>query len=144
MAGCSFEMNLSPLTSMIQGAAAHMARRRELAAAAGELLVSSTTERFETGGPGPGGEAWKPSKKASGQTLVDSGRLKASVGYEASEDVVAVGTSVVYGRIHQDGGQAGRNHATTIPARPYLGVSEEDKEELKGLSQDFLAQAFRK
>lgn len=28
---------------------------------------------------------------------------------------------VPYARIHEYGGQAGRNHAATIPARPYIG-----------------------
>lgn len=38
---------------------------------------------------------------------------------------------VPYARIHEYGGQAGRNHAATIPARPYIGpalkaVQDED------------------
>jgi phage gpG-like protein len=32
-----------------------------------------------------------------------------------------VGSDVIYARIHEYGGQAGRNHATTIRPRPYAG-----------------------
>lgn len=41
-------------------------------------------------------------------------RLRAHV-YEA-----ATGPTVVYARIHELGGETGRNHATTLPKRPYV------------------------
>lgn len=43
---------------------------------------------------------------------------------------VTAGVSSVYGRIHQLGGQTGRALATTLPARPYLGVGPEDIEQI--------------
>jgi len=36
-----------------------------------------------------------------------------------------------YAAIHQKGGQAGRNHAATIPARPHLGFSDENRREIR-------------
>lgn len=36
---------------------------------------------------------------------------------------VQVGPTIVYGRIQELGGRAGRNHATTLPARPYLSAA---------------------
>jgi hypothetical protein len=33
---------------------------------------------------------------------------------------VMVGPTIVYGRIQELGGETGKNHATTIPARPYI------------------------
>jgi phage virion morphogenesis protein len=47
-----------------------------------------------------------------------------------------------YARIHQLGGKAGRGRKTRLPARPYLGISEEDKEEVAGIIGDYLKEAF--
>lgn len=54
------------------------------------------------------------------------GSLRRSITGEASAAKLVIGTSKVYGRIHQKGGQAGRNHAATIPARPYLVFQRQD------------------
>jgi phage virion morphogenesis protein len=111
----------------------------------GEALVSSTVERFESG-EGPDGTAWKPSQRAEkegGKTLVDTGRLRGSIGYEASPASVSVGSNLVYARIHQLGGKAGRKHAVTLPPRPYLGFSEEDIKEARAILAEHLAAAFR-
>jgi phage virion morphogenesis protein len=47
------------------------------------------------------------------------------------EATVEVGSSMAYAAIHQFGGKTGKGHRTTIPARPYLGLSERQKELLK-------------
>jgi len=114
----------------------------------GMLLVSSIQENFELG-HAPDGTRWKPSRRAvlqGGQTLVDTGALRAGIVYEASADKVEVGPSgpsLKYARIHQEGGeirpksakalffrgadgQARTVKVVRIPARPYLGISEED------------------
>ncbi len=75
-------------------------------AAIGNLLQGSIIENFETG-TSPEGVKWKPSKrvlKHGGQTLVDSGLLKNSVGMEASATQVVVYEAKEYAPIHQDGG----------------------------------------
>jgi phage virion morphogenesis protein len=70
-------------------------------------------------------------------TLVKTGRMRRSVrsGYilGATGKLVVWGgiEPLVYGAIHQFGGQAGRHHATTIPARPYVGLSPERSEQLR-------------
>ena len=46
--------------------------------------------------------------------------------YDAYQDHVEVGTNVKYAAIHQFGGRAGRGHRAEIPARPFLGVADED------------------
>jgi len=48
-----------------------------------------------------------------------------------TEDSVTVGASPVYALIHQMGGKAGRGRKVTIPARPYLGLSDNERELLK-------------
>lgn len=73
----------------------------------GPALVQSTQERFD-GGIGPDGAAWPPSQRAQktgGQTLVLSGDLARSITFIAAEDSVEVGTNMVYGAIHQFGGE---------------------------------------
>lgn len=56
------------------------------------------------------------------------GGLRGDVSYLAEDGRVEVGFSRVYGRIHQLGGEAGRKSApVTIPARPILGLSDDDE-----------------
>ena len=144
MAGASFRMDLSGMMAGVARAINKMGDTGPLMQAVGEALVSSTVERFETG-KCPEGDAWKPSKRVEnqgGQTLVDTGRLKSSIVFEATRMHVAVGTGVEYAGIHQFGGQAGRNQAVFLDPRPFLGVSEEDRQEIQGLMVDHLAQAL--
>ncbi len=145
MAGTSvsFSMDMSNMRRGIDKAIAHIRNRRTLAEELGEAFVSSVKERFEKG-KGPDGRPWVKSQRAEkgGQTLVDSGLLRNSIGYEASPLAVVIGTPQIYGRIHQKGGQAGRNHAVTIPARPFLGFSKEDMQEAEAIIQDFIARGF--
>lgn len=72
----------------------------------GNQLQGSIVENFETG-QSPEGVKWKPSKRVlrhGGQTLVDSGLLKGSVGMEVSASQVVVYEARDYARIHQEGG----------------------------------------
>jgi phage gpG-like protein len=62
----------------------------------------------------PFGVSWPPPKGRDGQPLRDSNRLYDSIDYQADDSGVAVGTNVVYARIHNQGGVIrARNH-------PYL------------------------
>ncbi len=130
-----------------------------------ESLRTSTRERFRTQ-KGPDDKAWKPSIRASqqgGQTLTDSARLKNSIKSEANGSGFAVGTNLIYARTHQFG-EKGRNitiRAKTskglvfkigdrwirkkavrvnikIPARPFLGISEDDMLEIKSTLEQAL------
>ena len=88
----------------------------------------------------PWGNSWKklaPATKRArrgdggdAQILQDDGHLLSSIEGHATSDGEAVvgagsGPSAVYAAIHQFGGKAGRNHAATIPARPYLPVTKD-------------------
>lgn len=106
----------------------------------GAALVTSVIHRFESG-MGPDGLPWKPSERAvreRGKTLVDSGRLMASITHVPGRDYVDVGTNVVYAAIHQLGGQAGRGHAVTLPARPFLGIDEGDRADILAILGDYI------
>lgn len=144
MAGASFKMNLSSLAGPVAFAVAAVKNRQDMAKAIGNMLVSSTIERFEKG-EDPEGNKWSISQRAKdegGQTLVDKAILKNSITFEASPEMVVVGTNVEYGAIHQYGGQAGRGKKTRIPERPYLGFNEEDAEETVAIMHRFLSKAF--
>ena len=119
----------------------------------GQRLVTSVIHRFETE-RGPDGTPWRKSARAkrdSGQTLTDTGRLRASITHRAGRDEVLVGTNVVYAAIHQFGGRTpartirpkrkkalywpGARHpvkqvrhpGSTVPARPFLGIDAIDR-----------------
>lgn len=161
MAGASFKMDFSKLNGALGGALKVVAERQELAETLGEGFVSSTLERFETG-KGPDGNSWPVSaraKKESGRTLVDDGHLKGSISYEASPLGVAVGTAdETKGAIHQFGGTIKPKSTKALkfktptgfvtakkvemPARPYIGLNQEDIDEAAETIRLFMARGF--
>ncbi|MEF2965665.1 phage virion morphogenesis protein [Paenibacillus sp. M1] len=132
-----------------------------------EAMRTSTRERFKEE-KGPDGKGWQSSIRASqngGTTLTDTAGLKNSIKSSVSASGFAVGTNKIYARTHQFG-EKGREvtiRAKTskglvfrigerwirkqqvkvtikIPARPFLGISEEDMLEIKGTLEDALAE----
>ncbi len=131
----------------------------------GSMLTASIVHRFETE-TDPEGRPWQPlaistmigriggvrkSRKKKGGTrigairriaqmkiLQDSARLRDSITHRHGRDFVEVGTNVVYGAIHQLGGQAGRGGKVTIPARPFLGVDAGDAAEITAILKDHI------
>lgn len=98
----------------------------------GRTVVDHTQLRFERG-RAPDGTPWRPSLRAAaegGVTLIDSGQLRSSITHTAGRTQVEIGTTKIYGAIHQFGGQTGRGHKTTIRARPYLGLDDSDREDI--------------
>lgn len=93
------------------------------------------------------------------------GTLKDSIDYYATSSKVMVGSNLPYARIHQKGGRTSPhvirpkrkkalafggivrkkvNHpGSDIPARPYLGISDDDREEIMDTMTDFLEGAFK-
>ncbi len=112
----------------------------------GEILLDSTKERF-TDEKGPDGKPWSKNAPATLmhkrnpkilQELGEGGGLLGTIAYQANDVRVEVGSPKDYAAIHQFGGEAGRNRAVKIPARPYLGLSTEDKEDIIDTLQDHL------
>ncbi|MGH7027376.1 phage virion morphogenesis protein [Brevundimonas sp.] len=121
----------------------------------------STVHRFETQ-KGPDGDPWEPSLRAKatgGQTLVDSGRLRQSMTWNASRDSAEWGTNLIYAGVHQDGATIaakGDGHLgfvipgigfrspkeVVIPARPFLGVDADDEDEIDDIVQDYIAEVL--
>lgn len=89
----------------------------------------------------PEGNPWTPlsderiayrEKKFPGAPLTIlrmRGHLAGSINYQVDGSKLKIGTDTNvedYAAIHQFGGEAGRNLAAEIPARPYLGYSQDD------------------
>lgn len=122
-----------------------------------ESIRTSTVERFAEE-RSPEGKKWKPSIRArteGGKTLTKSAGLKSSIHSEAGESGFAVGTNTIYAATHQFGAsrtiRASRKKYlrfqirgrfvsvkevhVNIPARPFLGISEEDQQEIRDMLQ---------
>jgi phage virion morphogenesis protein len=110
----------------------------------GGALVASTQQRFldEQTPTGSGWDGHSPATEAKrgegADILRDHNHLFDSLDEKVAGSDVAIGTNMVYARIHQLGGQAGPGKKVTIPARPYLGISEADRTEIRAVITDFL------
>lgn len=156
--GCS--LNWGGFDTAIAKAGHKMANHAALLASVGEALVSGTVKRFADE-ESPDGKGWEPSARAAlegGKTLTDTGRLRNSIDYAATPDKVMVGTNLPYAMIHQKGGTIrpkakkhlkfkGANGWATVdevdmPARPFIGVSKADMDEVRATIALFLQNSF--
>ena len=116
------------------------------------VLESSTVQRFEEEHD-PAGKKWKPNLRG-GRILTLHGYLCGSIIGQATKDYAEVGSAMVYAAIHQYGGtikakvknflkfnMGGRwasKKAVTITARPYLGLSKRDEDDICRGVENFL------
>ncbi|BCH55281.1 phage virion morphogenesis protein [Agrobacterium vitis] len=115
----------------------------------GEHLLNSVKDNFEAEAT-PDGTRWQAlsqttrdlrSQKysnAPAAILRASGDLMNSINMQASDTEVRIGSSLIYAAIHQFGGDAGRGKEVTIPARPYLGLSAADEDEVVTIAEEWL------
>ncbi|WP_208436004.1 phage virion morphogenesis protein [Bartonella phoceensis] len=153
------EMGLEAALSFLQkGAESSMG---SLAQGVGRLIQESTRRRIQSEKTSPYGEKWKRNYARS-SILYASGALSRSIDMVASPEKVVVGSGLVYARIHQLGGvirpknasalrfclSSGKAHRficvrqVTMPARPYLGLSEHNKVEIVKAAEDWLGRVF--
>jgi len=76
--------------------------------------------------------------KYPGQILQVSGQLASSVSTAYDDNSAVIGSNLAYAPIHQLGGQAGKNKKTTIPARPYLKLTDDNFKEILTETEKFL------
>ncbi|MDT7533739.1 phage virion morphogenesis protein [Sphingobium sp. SA2] len=129
----------------------------------GEYVVEVTKQRFKQG-IAPDGTAWAPKSpvtlaayKARGDgdrpdpLIGPSRRLSSEIARFATADSVEIGSSLEYSAAMQDGARQGAFGRTArggpipwgdIPARPWLGLSEEDEVNIIDIVDDYLEQAF--
>ena len=100
-----------------------------------DILLASTRSNFDSQ-TDPNGRPWTPLspstwKRANpnpDEILIDYGTLKDSIDaqFEAMEVHVGPSQQLDYEIIQHKGGSTGPRFPNTIPARPYVGVSEQD------------------
>lgn len=87
---------------------------------------------------GGGTKAGAIRKLAGKRILVESGDLRDTLRYRATATGLEFGTDRKYGATHQFG-----DEARGIPARPYLGINDEDRAEILGILRRHLDAALR-
>ncbi len=128
----------------------------------GDLLVHNTQQRFLTG-IGTDDKPWQKSWRAEiqgGQTLRDTDRLMNSIFVKITGSRISVGTNVIYAPMMHFGGVVKPKHkeslkfktplggwvqlkSVTIPARPFLGISVDDSQEILFEIEDYLTELFK-
>lgn len=125
----------------------------ELLNGLGRMIQEQTRRRIGEEKTAPSGEAWKRNR-AGTSILFQSGALARSIDYAVQGESVTVGSGMIYAAIHQFGGTITPKKAkrlvfrignrtifarkVTIPARPYLGISGENAEDILDATARFL------
>lgn len=107
----------------------------------GEYLRLAHDDRFEAQ-ESPDGTPWEPlnpkyaarKKKNADKILILDEFLRDTLAYEADADGVEFGSNRIYAATHQFGADD-----RGIPARPFLGISDDDEAEILEILRDFLA-----
>ena len=113
---------------------------QDIALSVGALVERQTKDRITTEKTAPDGTPWAPWSGAYAKTrntgqsranslLIDSMNLLGSIQDYTTGDTVKVGSRTPYSAIHQFGGRG-------IPARPWLGLSTDNRREIEELVID--------
>lgn len=130
----------------------------ELMDVIGRLVQNQTRQRIVSEKEGPDGTAWVANHEGT-STLYASGALHDSIDYQSGMDEVEIGSALVYAAIHQFGGVIKPKKAKSlsfmkgnarvyarsvnIPARPYLGLSADNIDEINSVVSDFLIEVMQ-
>lgn len=137
----------------IKRLSARIGSPRPILGAIGEILVDSTTKRFAKG-VGPDGKKWKRNAPSTisrylaafgnsrrrtkrpliGETLA----LSTTISWNVSGRTLSVGSPMDYARKQQFGARRGEFGSANgspipwgdVPARPFLGLTEDDREDI--------------
>ncbi len=118
----------------------------------GGHLESSTNQRFADE-KDPLGNAWQEwSEKYArtrhgGQRKLMSGRnasgepsqnLHRSFSWQIKGGTLVFGTNVTYAAVHQFGSKKKSGRGSGIPARPFLGINDHDRKEIREIVEEFI------
>ncbi len=124
----------------------------ELMSAVGAMGESQTRRRITEEKTGPDGTAWVPNREGTSILLKTGEHLLGSLAWDASSTQAEWGAAWEYAHVHQDGatitpkaakqlsfmlgGKLVHAKKVTIPARPFIGLSTENGEEILRLVTD--------
>lgn len=114
----------------------------------GAMIAANTVDRLDSGKAGPQGETWPAWSDGYARTrhgnqslLVASGDMRESIEhqlYGSGEDLlIGVGVHMIQGATHQFG-----DSSRGIPARPYLGLSDDERSRIEELVVGDLSTMF--
>lgn len=132
--------------------------KSELMDGLGALGASQTKRRIEEEKNGPDGPGWKENAEGS-SLLFQSGALADSIDHQAEgSDAVAWGSDLIYAGVHQFGAVIEPKSAKAlafsvggspvfarqveIPARPYVGISQDNAREIEGAALRFVGEVL--
>ena len=148
---------LDPLLSAVAAAVEDMSL---VMADIGELLVASAQDRMQDGDQ-PDGSPFAPRSQTTldrygklgltfGAPLNVSGDMRNTLFYDASQDSVEYGSNAIQAAVMQFGAAKGAFGAAsngaslpwgTIPARPFIGLSDDDQDNIVAELEDWLEEA---
>lgn len=121
----------------------------ELLEVVGSEAENQTRRRIQSEKTAPDGTPWKPwserykrSRRRGKSLLSSTGDLLDSISSLVTAESVLVGANLKYAAVHQHGGGAldPTNPAHGIPARPYLGLSDENEADIRQVIEDYLTE----
>ncbi|EFA28922.1 phage virion morphogenesis protein [Haemophilus influenzae HK1212] len=128
--------NAENISRLLGKVAEKTQNRQDLMADLAETMRLAVDKNFEMEGRPDWQGLAHPNK--SGKILQGKSRdLRLKIITKSDNSEAIVGSNKVYAAIHQFGGKAGRNKRAEIPKRPFLTLTEEDKEDLLDDVQDY-------
>ncbi|MGO8738624.1 phage virion morphogenesis protein [Rhodoblastus sp.] len=125
----------------------------------GRLGVEQTRQRIEVEKTAPDGTPWKETRDGRPALFVTGTHLARSIDHAVSGMQAEWGTGWIGARVHQFGavikpvngkalkfqigGETVFRKKVEIPARPYVGVSEKNRDELETVAARFVARTFQ-
>lgn len=155
----SIKINEDEITAVLDRLQKHLTDMTPVMTELGEILVDSTKQRF-TEGVSPTGAKWAPKS----QTTIDSyaargdridfrplfgptGRLSSEITYQATDSSVEIGSALIQAAVMHFGAGKGAFGADAaghsipwgnIPARPFIGLSDQDRSNIKATVYEWL------
>ncbi len=112
----------------------------------GALVVSQTQTRIADEKESPTGEPWEEWSPKYAETrhgghslLQGDNTLLNSINHQVAGQTVEVGSHLIYAGHHQFGSDKTSGRGSGVPARPYLGISPGNRDEIEEFVNDFIS-----
>ncbi|MBL4751465.1 MAG: phage virion morphogenesis protein [Amylibacter sp.] len=160
----SIKINEDEITAVLDRLARHLTDMTPVMSEVGELLIDSTKQRFIKG-VSPEGQTWAPKSQTTLDAYAARGdrvdfrplfgptkRLSSEINYQTTESRVEWGSNLIQAAVMHFG--AGKGEFGTgangqalpwgnIPARPFIGISDEDRGNIKATVYEWLEQVSK-